>query len=139
MSGLKFTFSGIMSLLPDNLSTLKKIIFRPDQREELWFASMLKDQNIDQHWKSDFRMSQDTFWDIVRVVQPVQEKRNTQSWHAIPVKQWVTFGLWRLLTGNSFRTVVKIYSVGKSTVIQITVEFCSEMLCLAPRYIHFPR
>ena len=139
MSGLKFTFSGIMSLPPDNLSMLKKIIFRPDQREELWFASMLKDQNIDQHWKSDFCMSQDTFREIARVVQPAQEKRKTQSWHAIPVKQWVTIGIWRLSTGNSFRTVAKIYSVGKSTVIQITVEFCSEMLYLAPRYIHFPR
>ena len=31
------------------------------QREELWFYSMLKDQNLEQHWTNDFRMSQNTF------------------------------------------------------------------------------
>ena len=29
------------------------------QREEIWFDSMLNDQNFDQHWRSYFRMSQD--------------------------------------------------------------------------------
>ena len=39
------------------------------QREGLWFDSMLNDKNFEQHWRSDFRMSLDTFRDIVRVVQ----------------------------------------------------------------------
>ena len=35
--------------------------------------------------------------------------------------------------------VAKTFAVGKPTAVQITREFCSEMLRLAPRYIHFPR
>ena len=109
------------------------------QREELWFDSTLNDQNFEQHWRSDFRMSQDTLRDIVRVVQPALKKRDTQFRRAIPIEKRVAIALWRLSTGNSFRTVAKTFAVGKSTAVQITREFCSEMLRLAPRYIHFPR
>ena len=101
---------------------------------------MLNDQNFEQHWKSDFRMSQDTFRDIVRVVQPALEKRDTQFRRAIPIEKRVAIALWwRLSTGNLFRTVAKTFAAGKPTAVQITREFCSEMLRLAPRYIHFPR
>ena len=84
-------------------------------------------------------MSQETFRSIVRVVQPALEKRDTQFWCALPIKKRVVIALWRLPTGNSFRTVVKTFAVGKSRAVQITREFCSEMLHLAPWYIHFPR
>ena len=84
---------------------------------------MLNDQNFEQHWKSDFRMSQDTFRDIVRVVQPALEKRDTQFRRAITIQKQVEIALWRLLTGNSFRTFTKTFAVGKSTTAQITREF----------------
>ena len=84
-------------------------------------------------------MSQETFRDIVRVVQPSLEKRDAQFRRAILIEKRVAIALWRLLTGNSFRTVAKTFAVGKSTATQITTEFCSKMLRLAPRYIHFPR
>ena len=50
----------------------------------------------------DSGMSQDRFWDIVRVVQPALEKGDTQFWRAIPIKKHVTITLWRLLTDSSF-------------------------------------
>ena len=84
-------------------------------------------------------MSQETFRDIVRVVQPSLEKRDAQFRRAILIEKRVAIALWRLLTGNSFRTVAKTFAVGKSTATQIAREFCSKMLRLAPRYIHFPR
>ena len=90
------------------------------QREELWFDSMLNDQNFEQHWRSDFRMSQDTFRDIVRVVQPALEKRDTQFRRAIPIEKRVAIALWRLSTGNLFRTVAKTFVACKSTAVQIT-------------------
>ena len=74
------------------------------QREELWFDSMLNDQKFEQHRRSDFRMSQDTFRDIVRVVQAALEKRDTQFRRAIPIEKRVAIALWRLSTGNLFRT-----------------------------------
>ena len=109
------------------------------QREEIWFHSMLNDQNFQQYWRSDFRMSQDTFQDIVTVAQSALEKRDTQFRRAIPIEKRVAIALWRLSTGNSFRTVAKTFAVGKSTAVQITRAFCSEMLRLAPGCIHFPR
>ena len=75
------------------------------QREELWFDSMLNNQNFKQHWTSDFHMSQDTFWDILRVVQPSLEKKDTQFRHAVPIKKRVAIALWRHSTGNSFCTL----------------------------------
>ena len=98
-----------------------------------------KNSNLEQHWTNDFRMSQNTFWDIVRVVQPALEERDTQFWHAIPIKKRVAIALWRLSTGNSFRIVAKTFAVGESTAVQITKEFCFKLLRLAPRYIHLPR
>ena len=83
------------------------------QREELWFDSMLNDQNFEQHWRSDFRMSQDTFRDIVRAVQPALEKRDTQFRRAIPIEKRVAIALWRLSTDKSFRTVAKTFAFGK--------------------------
>ena len=90
------------------------------QREGLWFDSMLNDENFEQHWRSDFRMSQDTFRDIVRVVQAKLEKRDIQFRRAIPIEKRVAIALWRLSTGNLLRTVAKTFVVGKSTAVQIT-------------------
>ena len=55
------------------------------QRCSVW--AYLNDQNFEQHWRSDLRMSQDTFQDIVRVVQPALEKRDTQFWCVIPIEK----------------------------------------------------
>ena len=101
--------------------------------------NMLNDHNFEQHWRSDFRMSLDTLRDIVTVVQPALGKRDTQFRRVIPIEKRVPIALWRLSTGNLFRTVAKTFAAGKPTAVQITREFCSEMLRLAPRYIHFPR
>ena len=65
-------------------------------------------------------MSQDTFRDIVRVVQPALEKRDTQFRRAIPIEKRVAIALWRLSTGSLFRTVAKTFLVCKSTAVQIT-------------------
>ena len=69
------------------------------QIEELWFDSMLTDQNFEQHWRSDFRMSRDTFQDIVRVVQPALKKRDTQFRRAISIEKRVAIALWKYSTG----------------------------------------
>ena len=131
--------SEILELIRKNVTGEKRQFQYVLLREKPWFDSMLNDQNIEQHWRSDSRMSQETFRDIVRVVQPSLEKRDTQFRRAIPIEKRTAMVLWRLSTGNFFRTVANTFAVGKSTAIQITREFCSKMLRLAPRYIHFPR
>ena len=36
---------------------------------------------------------------------------------AVPIEKRVGIGLWRLLTGNSFCTINKVFGIEKSTVI----------------------
>ena len=65
-------------------------------------------------------MSQDTFRDIVRVVQAAFEKRDIQFQRAIPTEKRVAIALWRLSTGNLFRTVAKAFAAAKSMAVEIT-------------------
>ena len=51
------------------------------EREKLWFNRMLN-ENFDEHWKMTSEMTQNTFLEIVRIFQPVMEKRdwNWRDW-----------------------------------------------------------
>lgn len=111
------------------------------KRRELWFNRMMyveEDENLNLHWKQDFRMTRPTFLKIVELVRPRLEKRDTNFRKAIPIEKRVAISIWRLATGNSFRTVSKTFAVGKSTAVSITREFCREMRRLAPNFIKFP-
>ena len=45
---------------------------------------------------------------FVTVVQPTSGKRDKQFQHAIPIEMQVAVAMWRLATGNFFRTVAKM-------------------------------
>ena len=65
-------------------------------------------------------MEHSTFLQIVHLVRP----RDTQLRKAIPIENLVGVALWRLSTGNSFRSIKKTFGGGKSTGAQIAAEFC---------------
>ena len=112
------------------------------EREERWFDAMVQRINDDDaqlEWKKDFRVTGRTFQEIVRIVRPRLEKRDTQFRKAIPIEKRVAIAIWRLATGNAFRTISKTFAVGKSTAVQIHREFCRELNRLAPTFIKFPR
>ena len=75
-------------------------------------------------------MTRNTFLEIVRIVQLVMEKRDTQLCRGSY--------LWQLSTGNLFRTTAKTFAVGKSTAVPITHDFCSEIQRLLSGFIKFP-
>ena len=108
-------------------------------RQEFWFSRMQADETFNRFWRNDFRMSRETFLLLVALVRPRLEKRDTQLRRAIPIEKRVAIALWRLATGNSFRTVAKTFAVGDSTAVQITKEFCLELTRLSPRFIKFPQ
>ena len=101
------------------------------ERRELWFNRMLN-ENFGEHSKRDFRMTRNTFLEIVRIVQPVTEKRDTQLCRVIPIENR------RLSRGNSFPATPQTFAVRKSTPAQITHDFYSEIQRLASRFIKFP-
>ena len=66
------------------------------------------------------------------------EKRDTTVCRAISSQKRVAIALWRLSTGNSFRSTAAVFGVGKSSAVQITKEFCVIMSQSARRYIKMP-
>ena len=46
--------------------------------------------------------------------------------------------IWRLSTGNSYKSASKVFCVGKSTVIKIFQDGINHIVQLAPTFIKFP-
>ena len=89
-------------------------------------------------WYKEFRMQPDTFEYIVNLVRPNIEKQNTVFRRAISIEKRIAVAIWRLSTGNSYRTASKVFGVAKSTVIKATQEFIRELLQFSQHFIHFP-
>ena len=96
------------------------------ERDEIWFSKSLNndggDPNFDIQWRNEFKKKHSTFLQIVqlvrpRVVRPRLEKRDTQLHKAIPIEKRVDVALWRLSTGNFFRSIEKTFGIGKSTAV----------------------
>ena len=100
------------------------------ERQERWFETMREhrdDNGYQPYWKADFRMSGESFQKLVRLVSPALIKGDTQFRRAIAVEKRVAIAIWRLPTGNSFRSIAKVFAVGKSTAVTICKEFCREL------------
>ena len=80
-----------------------------------------------------------TFQKLVNELTPFLQKEDTIFKRAIPVEKRVAIGVWRLATGNPYRTIAIEFGVGKSTVIKITHDFCSALVEISDRYIKFPK
>ena len=84
-------------------------------------------------------MKKETFHEIVQVVHPALEKRDTHLRRAIPTEKRVGVAIGRLATGDTSRSIAKTFAIGKSTTVKITKEFCLEMKRKASHYIKFPK
>ena len=78
---------------------------------------------IRQQFRADFRMTPDKFMHIVTSVNNSLEKQDIRFRETVPIEKRVTIALWRLPTGNSYRSVSKTCAVGKSTAVNITKSF----------------
>ena len=111
------------------------------ERQGRWFETMWEhrdDHDYQTYWKADFRMSGESFQKLVRLFSPALIKRDTQFHWAIAVKKRVAIAIWRLATGNSFRSIAKAFAVGISTAVTICKEFCGELKRRSSEYIRFP-
>ena len=83
-------------------------------------------------------MSGESFQKFVRLVSLTLIKRDTQFRRAIAVEKRVAIAIWRLSTGNSLRSIAKVFSVGKSKAVTICKEFYRELTSRQSEYINFP-
>ena len=60
------------------------------------------------------------FEKLVALVRPNLEKQDPNLRKSIPIEKRVGAALWRLASGNSFRSVAKTLAIGKSSSVKIT-------------------
>ena len=106
----------------------------------MWFIGICENRNNETYenfWRANFRMSSNTFFEIIKLVRNSSEEQDTQFRKAIPLKKRVTIAIQRLATGISFHTIGKTFGVAKSTAFSITIDFGCEKVNLAKYFIKF--
>ena len=66
-------------------------------------------------WKEHFRMNFDSFRELCQILSPLMAKRDTRFRAVIPIEKRVAIGLWRLGTGESYRSTSVTFGVEKCT------------------------
>ena len=84
------------------------------ERPQFWFEHMLLNQYTNNIWREHFRISRQTFQFICNLVRPHLVRQDTNMQRAIPVEKRVAVALWRLATGNSYRTTGLVFGVGSA-------------------------
>eukprot|EP00795_Rhopilema_esculentum_P003531 gene3531-2015_t len=122
------------------LRTAKRVwsIEKPQQ----WFDRLWDNEEfdtLDDYWKQEFRFSKRSFNDILKIVAGDMEKIDTKFRKAIPIQKRVAIALWRLSTGNSFRSTAAVFGDGNSRAVDITKQFCKFIAKRSSNFIKFPR
>ena len=105
-----------------------------------WFTELWENRNYEnfrESFKEDCRIYPNTFVDIVNLVQGNISRQDTKFRKAIHVEKRVAIALWRLATGDSYRSTGKTFSVAKSTAVSITHDFFEELSSHAADFIKF--
>ena len=83
-----------------------------------WFEIHFRNRGIpSQYFKSQLRMTRDTFDALLNVLHPFLLRQNTALRDCIPPEKVLALGLYRLAHGNLYLTIGATFGVGKSTVI----------------------
>ena len=107
-------------------------------RPQNWFQELLNSRALDHWWKENFRVSRATFEYICRLVGPAIARQNTRMRVAIPVEKRVTVSLWRLTTGECYRSCGLMIGLAKPTVVKCCHEFVEAICHLQDDFIKFP-
>jgi len=88
------------------------------ERPQFWFELMLLNQYANNIWQEHFRISRQTFQFICNLVRPHLVQQDTNMRRANLVEKRVAVALWRLATGNSYRTTGLVFGVGRCTALK---------------------
>ncbi|CAH3165783.1 unnamed protein product, partial [Porites lobata] len=113
-----------LSALYLNLRARRQFARRPRRawvfpRPQNWFQELLNNNALDHWWKENFRVSRDTFEYICQLVGPALQRQNTRMRDAIPVPKRVGASLWRLATGECYRSCGLMVGLAKPTVVNL--------------------
>ena len=97
-------------------------------RPQNWFDVMLASPRLNVLWKPNFRMERETFDELCRILRGDLTRQETRFRKPVSVEKRVAVGVWRLSTGNSYRSCGLQFGLGKSTAKVICQEV-EEALC----------
>ena len=83
-------------------------------------------------------MSVETFQYLLDLIGVNLQRLATRFRKPIKVEKRLAIVIWRLSTGNSYRSVSNAFGVGKSIVIKIFQDGINHIIQLAPTFIKFP-
>ena len=135
-----FQFIG---LLLSHLSLPQRTIWvRPRHvwwNKELGVPGVNLESWTDSEFRENLRMSASTFQAIVRRIGPAVNRQDTRFRKAIPVNIRIAVTIWRLATNAEYRTLSHLFSLGISTICEITRDVCQAIWTLLKKdTINFP-
>ena len=89
-------------------------------------------------WREHFRVTRETFEYLCDLVRANLQKQDTRFGVPVSVEERVGLALWRLATGNSYRSCGLQFGLGKSTAKIICSEFEQAVFDLKDCFITFP-
>ena len=110
---------------------------QPQSKE--WWEDIVRGKN-NSWWKTNLRMSQNTFSIISNELHPYIVREITQLRLSISVDQRVAVTIWKLATNVEYRTLSELFGIGKSTVREIVNDTCKQIVMhLLPKYVKIPQ
>lgn len=110
----------------------------PFKNRSSYSASNLLDElrNEDSgHFRNFCRMTPEMFDQLLNLLAPKIEKKNTNYRKAIPAKERLAITLHYLATGNSFTSLAYTFKVSKQLISSIIPEVCSALVESLQEYI----
>ena len=89
----------------------------------------------DAEFRSHFRMCWDTFYAVCDLLRDRIERQDTRLRNAIHFEKVVAMALWRLATGDSFRSIAIKFGTSKSVVQDATHRVAAALCAIADQFI----
>ena len=100
------------------------------QRRRLWWSGAISGLWGDNWWRSNLRMSKDTFHYLCRLL----AKSINQG-----VEERLAVTIWKLATNLECRTTAELFGLGWTTVCSIVLETCKVITAiLMPQFVKIP-
>lgn len=109
-------------------------------RSKEWWNTVVSGRMGDVWWKSNFRVTRQTFDIICRELRPYLTRKTTHLRDPLSVEQRVAITLWRLATNVEYRTISALFGIGCSTVGIVVINTCESITKhLFPKYVSLPK
>ena len=107
-------------------------------RPQHYFEELLVNNQLDFQLKLHFRVDRETFEFICHLVAPDIRREDTNFREAVPVEKRVAASLWKLGTGESYRSAGVSFGSGTSTTFYVTESFMDALQSYLYDFIIFP-